>query len=229
MSQNLEHLHARIQADPRLSKLETLVRKHMQGDPAHDFPHVQRVALWTMRLGAGAFDDASAITAAYLHDWVNVPKDSPDRARASEFSAEAARALLLDLRFEPLKVGDICAAIRTHSFSRGEEPVSELGRCLQDADRLEALGALGVFRTIVTGVKMGAALVDWEDPWAERRALDDRKFSVDHFFTKLLKLGEGFKTVEGRAEAARRTEFLRAFLVALAEECGWEAGWLVIR
>ncbi len=226
-SDNLDQLQARIQADPRLARLESLVRERMRGDPAHDFSHVQRVALWTIRLGRGEFSEAAAVAAAFLHDWVNLPKDSPDRARASELSAEQARSILGGseggLGFAEPELTDICLAIRTHSYSRGEKPVSALGRCLQDADRLEALGALGVFRTLVTGVKMGASLVDWNDPWAEGRALDDRAFSVDHFFTKLLRLSTGFQTEAGREEAEKRAEFLWRFLEALAHECGWSS------
>ena len=75
---------------------------------------------------------------------------------------------------------------------------------MQDADRLEALGVIGTFRCIATGVRFGAQFFDAADPWAVNRPLDDKRFSVDHFFTKLLKLPETFQAVEGRAEAERR-------------------------
>ena len=56
------------------------------------------------------------------------------------------------------------------------------------------------------------------DPWAVNRPLDDKRFSIDHFFTKLLKLPETFQTAEGRAEANRRVAIMHALLAALGEE-----------
>ncbi len=151
---------------------------------------------------------------------MHVPKDHPDRARASERSAEFARTRLAALGFGPAAVEDAVEAIRDHAFSRGATPATALGRALQDADRLDALGAFGLYRVIATGVAMGGALYDADDPWAERRPLDDRAYSVDHFFTKLLRLPATMRTERGRAEALRRADTLRDFLRALGREIG---------
>ena len=161
-----------------------------------------------------------AVAAALLHDAVNPPKDSPKRARASERSAALARERLHALGFAPESVTRIADAIRDHSFSRGAVPATPLGCALQDADRLEALGAIGLLRCISTGVRMGGAWFEADDPWAEIRPLDDTRYSVDHFFTKLLKLPATMRTVAGRAEAERRAAFLRDFLSRLGEELG---------
>jgi uncharacterized protein len=182
--------------------------------------HLLRVALGTLRLGGATVDPREAIAAALLHDAVNPPKDSAERALASERSAEWARARLPALGFAPQAVARIAAAIRDHSFSRGAEPESPLGRALQDADRLEALGAIGLLRCISTGVRMDGAWFDADDPWAESRPLDDARYSVDHFFGKLLRLPGTMRTEAGRAEAERRAEFLRAFLAQLGQELG---------
>src|SRR5690606_38630238 len=103
---------------------------------------------------------------------------------------------------------------------RGATPRSDLGRALQDADRLESLGVLALFRTISTGVRMGARYFDGADPWAEERPLDDLRFTVDHFFTKILRLHETMQTAVGRAEAKRRTAVLERILDELAVELG---------
>lgn len=95
-----------------------------------------------------------------------------------------------------------------------------LGKALQDADRLEALGVIGAFRCIATGVRFDAAFFDANDPWAEDRSLDDKRYSVDHFFVKLFKLPATFQTEVGRAEAMRRVEIMRAMLAALGDEIG---------
>ena len=226
-------LLARIAEDPVLAALLAEARARDAAlavpDPAHDTAHLLRVALWTLRLGAaeaagagGAepLDPQEAVAAALLHDAVHVPKDSPDRARASELAAEFATHRLATLGFAPDAVVRIAAAVRDHSFSRGAVPADALGRALQDADRLEALGAIGWLRCIATGVRMQAEWFHADDPWAAARTLDDRRYSVDHLFTKLLGLPATMRTAAGRVEAERRAAFLRAFAAQLGDELG---------
>ncbi len=189
-------------------------------DPTHDTAHALRVARWTLALSGPDVDAREAVAAALLHDAVNPPKDSPERALASERSATLARERLPALGFAPEAVARIADAIRDHSFSRGAMPATPLGCALQDADRLEALGAIGLLRCISTGVRMGGAWFDPDDPWAESRPLDDARFSIDHFFTKLLRLAATTRTEAGRVEAERRTTFLREFVVRLGDELG---------
>lgn len=216
-------LLAAIAADPALSTLLDEARARDRGDdPTHDVDHALRVALGALRLGGARVDAREAIAAALLHDAVNPPKDSSERATASERSAALARERLPSAGFAPDAIERIADAIRDHSFSRGAAPDTALGRALQDADRLEALGAIGLLRCVSTGVTMGGAWFDGGDPFAEDRPLDDARFSVDHFFAKLLKLPATMRTDAGRAEAERRAAFLRAFLAQLAGELGRE-------
>jgi len=223
-----EAVWALIQEDQRLrglkrdveARLTDTVHGPVADDPAHDFAHFIRVALWTIKLSQGRADPVCAIAAALLHDIVNVPKNHPDRARASELSAEVARELLPKHGFTPAETDDICEAVRDHSFSRGAVPQRMLAKCLQDADRLEGLGSLGIFRLISTGVKMNAKYFDAEDPWARRRPLDDKSFSVDHFFTKLFKLPDLMNTQQGKQEALNRVALMKTFVEQLGEELG---------
>jgi len=215
----LSELRRLVEGDAGLEWLAREVKARLSDDPAHDYAHAERVALWALEL-APEVPARQVVAAALLHDIVNLPKDSPARAQASALSAEAARALLPDAGFEEAEIELIRDAILTHSFSRGETPRSELGRALQDADRLEALGVLGIFRVISTGAKMGARYFDASDPFATRRALDDRAYSVDHFFTKLLGLPATMQTEAGRREAELRAATLRQLLVELAREMG---------
>jgi uncharacterized protein len=220
-------LEARIAADPALAVLLDEARARDAAaaaaaapDPTHDTAHALRVAHWTLRLGGRDVDAREAIAAALLHDAVNPPKDSPERALSSERSAELARGRLAGLGFAPAAIERVADAIRDHSFSRGAVPATPLGRALQDADRLEALGAIGLLRCISTGVRMGGAWFHADDPWAETRPLDDTSYSMDHFFTKLLTLPATMRTDAGRAEAERRAAFLREFLAHLGGELG---------
>jgi uncharacterized protein len=207
-----------IAEDPALASIARDVAPRLAADPAHDLAHCERVALWTLRIGAGAVNPRLAIAAALLHDAVDVPKDSPLRARASEASAEHARAVLAEQDFSAEEIELVAGAIRDHSFSRGATPETALGKALQDADRLEALGAIGLARCLITGARMGAQPFEPSDPFARDRERDERRFSVDHFFTKLFTLPDKMQTEAGRAEAQRRVEILRQFLAALASE-----------
>ena len=215
-----EELLGWIRQNPQLSPLLNQVSGQSQEDSAHDLAHLRRVALWTIRIAGNAVPVEEAVAAALLHDLVNVPKNHPDRARASEFSAAAAKPILESSGFAPDATERICGAIRDHSFNRGAVPTTPLGKALQDADRLEAVGAIGLMRVFSTGARMGTRYFDPEDPWAKHRELDDKAFSVDHFFTKLLKLAPSFQTETGKTEARRRTEVLQRFLQDLGAEIG---------
>ncbi len=137
-------LKSYVAADRALSAIEARVCPRLGDDPGHDLAHARRVALWTLRLGGAAVDRREAVAAALLHDVVNLPKDHPERHLASERSAELARVWLAELGFEPEAVERVAGAVRDHSFSRGAVPETALGAALQDADRLEALGAIGI-------------------------------------------------------------------------------------
>jgi uncharacterized protein len=214
-------LLALLDREPRLGKVrDSLLQRAPEHDAAHDLAHLHRVALWAARILNQPEKTEAVIAAALLHDLVNVPKNHPDRARASEFSADEARPLLEAAGFTAPEVEEIALAIRQHSFSRGEKPASALGMALQDADRLEALGSIGIMRVYSTGVKMGARYFHEIDPWAKHREMDDSLFSLDHFFTKLLKLPDTMNTASGRSEALQRVKPMQAFLESLERELG---------
>ena len=191
------------------------------GDAAHDLEHVRRVVRTAMSLAVPEGADPDIVfAAAWLHDCVAVPKDSPDRSKASRFAAAAASEFLAAAGWESRQIPFIHHAIEAHSFSAGIEPITPDARVVQEADRLDALGAHGLARCIATGASMGTGLVHPTDPWAVNRALDDVKWSVDHFFAKLFKLPAMMRTAAGRAEADRRSEVLKVFLRELARERG---------
>ena len=214
----------------KVLELEKRARAIPPIDAGHDFSHIERVARACVNLysqeiellekrGITENEKQACLAVAYLHDCVPIPKDSPLRKESSRLASEKAREWLVELNWEPKsQIEMMVDAIRDHSFSAGRVPSSLLGKCLQDADRLEALGALGLYRTIATGVSMGTKLFDEIDPWAERRALDDRKFTLDHFFTKLLKLPASFQTLSARNEAQKRADYLQAFVEQLKSE-----------
>lgn len=220
MTNTLASLRARIEETPTLASILAIAKEKLDDDPGHDVEHALRVAHWTTKLAESPVDLRLVVAAALFHDLVNLPKDHPERAYASDRSAAAAAPILRTHGYTEDEITLVCNAIRDHSFSRGATPTTPLGRALQDADRLEALGVLGVFRTFSTGARMGARYFHTDDPWAEKRALDDLAYSVDHFSTKLLKLHRTLCTPLGREEAARRVARMEALLEGLGEELG---------
>lgn len=225
--ESIESLKQHIQADPDLRSLKAWVEDQLQnqGSAGHDLAHFLRVTLWTLKISSAEFesdavDAREAIAAALLHDIVNVPKNSPLRKEASRLCAEKAESILPSHGFSSQAIARICEAIRCHSFSRGEVPKTPLAKALQDADRLEALGSIGIMRCISVGTQMKTDFFHSADPWAKQRSLDDARFSIDHFFVKLLKLPETMTTRAGRTEALQRAETMKAFLKKLGEELG---------
>lgn len=182
-------------------------------DGAHDIGHVKRVVTLARQMGAeeGA-DLAVVVPAAWLHDCVSVAKNSPDRSKASWLAAEEAVAFLQRVGYPAEHWEAVHHAIWTHSFSLGKSPETLEAQVVQDADRLDAIGAVGIARCFLTGGSMGSAMFHGEDPFAEERALDDRAYAVDHFYLKLLTLKETLHTDAARREAQRRHDFMLAFL-----------------
>jgi uncharacterized protein len=189
--------------------------------PAHDDGHVRRVAALAARIAAaeGVRGDL-AEAAALLHELVHVPKSSPERARAGDLAAAAAAALLAEHRVAADDARVVVEAIRDHAFSKGAAPASRVAAVLQDADRLDALGAVGIARCFATTGELRRPLLHPDDPFCRGREPDDRQWALDHFFRKLLRLEAGLHTAAARALAGPRVATLRAFLDALAGELG---------
>ncbi|MDO1581637.1 HD domain-containing protein [Rhizobium oryzicola] len=194
--------------------LATLLLPHAADgdDGAHDLAHIVRVFHNALRIHAKEGGDAELLASAVLlHDCVAVEKNSPHRKQASRLAAEKATEVLLSLGWEKARVEAAAHAILTHSFSANIPPETLEAKILQDADRLDSLGAMGVARTFYIAGRMGSALYDAADPLAKHRDLDDKAFCLDHFPAKLLKLADGFQTETGRTLAAERHRRLEEF------------------
>lgn len=188
-------------------------------DGAHDRSHIQRVVANASHLaGLEGADTAVVIPAAWLHDCVVVPKDSPQRNQASRLAARAARDFLAAHDYPPALLPAIEHAIAAHSFSAGIEPQSLEAQVVQDADRLDAIGAIGIARCFALGGDLGTPFYDLEEPFPEQRLADDSAYVIDHFYVKLLRLAGSMRTEAGRAEAARRTAFMEGYLAQLRAE-----------
>ncbi len=189
------------------------------GDGSHDKSHLQRVWKNAAAIQAEDGGDAQVLFAAtILHDCVPTEKNSPLRAQASRLSADKAARVLSALDWPQAQIDAVAHAVAAHSFSAGIEPLTLEAKTLQDADRLDAIGMLGVARCFYVAGRMGSALYDPLDPHASERPLDDRRYALDHFRAKLLKLASGFRTDTGARLARVRHERLQRFLDEFADE-----------
>ncbi|MCC7055088.1 MAG: HD domain-containing protein [Gemmatimonadaceae bacterium] len=157
--------------------------------------------------------------AAWLHDCVHVAVTSPDRPRASVMAGDMAVTFLRDIGYGDVALlNRVHHAIAAHSFSARIAPLTAEARVVQDADRLDAIGAIGIARCLMLGGQMGRVLYDPADPFAEHRVASDAVSSLDHFYTKLLTLAGTMQTASGRREADRRTAVMQQWLDALRRE-----------
>lgn len=208
------------------NSITTWLRSNAEEDPAHDVDHLLRVwrtakalaAAEAERDGGPLPDMLVVLAAALLHDIVNVPKDHPDRSRASRLSADRAEEILRGMGFPEALIPATRHAIEAHSYSAGIQPLTVEAKLVQDADRLESLGAIGIARCFATSGLMKRALFHGEDPLAEGRPLDDLQYALDHFKAKLLLLPNTMQTLAGRERARERAAFLLSFQVQLLSE-----------
>ncbi len=191
-------------------------------DGSHDLTHIQRV--WRNALSLAATEPAAdtklLLAAVILHDCVAVEKDSPLRSQASRLSAERARELVAPLGWAASRVDALAHAISTHSFSAGLRPETLEARIMQDADRLDAIGAIGVARCFYIAGRLQSGLYSPDDPSAEARPLDDKRFALDHFKAKLFQVVDGFLTPAGQAMAAERARAMHDFVSTFLSEIG---------
>lgn len=188
-------------------------------DPAHDFLHFQRVVATAKRLAQiEKADPWIVVPAAWLHDYVIVPKSSPLRNQASQLSAQKAAEFLGSIGYPTQYLSGIQHAIAAHSFSAKINAETREAQVVQDADRLDGLGAIGIARCFATAGLLKRPFYSQQDPFCETRPPDDLKFTLDHFEAKLFRVAETLHTESAKAEGKKRVHEMRAFLNAMRSE-----------
>ncbi|MGK0366903.1 MAG: hypothetical protein ACI9QD_000033 [Thermoproteota archaeon] len=199
--------------------LEKIKKYYDNGDPSHDWLHIERVTALCESMAANLGADLRILLpAAYLHDVINIPKDSKLRSQASSLAATKAGEILVTEDFSKSEIERITQVILEHSFSANIKASSLESQILQDADKLDGMGAIGVMRWVTCGTKMKSSYYHAGDPWGSDRELDDRAYSLDHFEEKLLRLNERLNTNPGKLEGKKRLDFFNLFLAQLKTE-----------
>ena len=202
-----------------LDSIKQEVIKIMNNDPAHDFEHVMRVYHNAQKITKKEkANQKLVLAAALLHDIVSYPKSSKRSKFSSVDSAKKSKSILKKYTFSNEEISIICDAIEDHSFSQNRIPRTIEGKILQDADRLDALGAICIARVFATSGSLNRPFYKIDDPFCNGRKPDDNRWTIDHFFNKLLKLQSLMNTKSGKIEAKKRTKVLKIFLKQFKSE-----------
>lgn len=198
--------------------VDYLQTHHQTNDASHDLHHFKRVWRTAQRImqaeQALQPDPLIILTTAYFHDFISLPKNHPDAAQSSRLCAYKVSTLLQEdfPDFPEDKIPGVRHAIHAHSFSARVTPETPEAMILQDADRMEAIGAIGIARVFYTAGLLHKDLFEPTDPLATGRSLDDKQYALDHFQQKLLKLPALMNTVTGRAMAGDHAAYLKDFM-----------------
>lgn len=200
-----------------------LLKKEVQGlmdnDSAHDFAHIMRVYKNAQMIcKKERVNEKLVLSAVLLHDIISYPKFDKRSKLSSIQSAEKSKKILKKFNFNSEEIQIISDAIREHSFSQNKIPATIVGKILQDADRLDALGAIGIARVFTVGGSEKRPFYNVKDPFCKNRTPDDKIWTLDHFYKKLLKLESLMNTKSGKIEAKKRTKILNNFLNQLKNE-----------
>jgi uncharacterized protein len=201
--------------------VEEARRLYRGADSAHDFDHVLRVLRLAERIGEEEGADLSVVrAAALLHD-VGRASSTREDADHAEVGSRLAREVLAGA--PAASVEAVAEAIAAHRFRRGPEPVTIEARVLFDADKLDAIGAIGVARAYAHGGAQGQRLWASLEGMRAEGAPDtgdnpQRHTPVHEFAFKLSRLRERLYTDSGRRIAAERHDFMVAYFEVLDAE-----------
>ena len=202
-----------------IDSIKNEVEKLMDADSAHDFEHIMRVYKNAKKIcKTEKANQKLVLCAALLHDIVSYPKSDKRSKNSALESAKKAEKILKKYSFSDDEIHVISEAIKEHSFSQNKTPKTIEGKILQDSDRLDAIGAIGLARVFATGGSLKRPFYNLDDPFCKNRTPDDKVWTLDHFYKKLLKLESLMNTKSGKLEAKRRTIILKDYLKQLKQE-----------
>ena len=160
------------------------------------------------------------IPAALFHDLIVYPKDHINSYKSQKESANGAEKILYNINYySKEKIDKIKTCIMECSFNKGIVPEMLESKILQDADGLEATGAISIMRTYSSTGQMKRPFYNSEDPFCKNRTPETTPvYALDLFYVRLLKVADRMHTETAKRIAIRRTEFLKDFLKELEME-----------
>ncbi len=200
--------------------IELAKKKILENDSSHDIDHAFRVLSIAQTLAKDENADLEiVIPAAIFHDVICYPKNHKNRHNSSIESALFAKeALEKDKDYPSEKIDLVYQSIINCSFSKGTTVDFIEGKILQDADSLEATGAISIMRTFASAGSMNMSFYNTLDPFCVNRLPDNSKYALDLFYTRLLVIKDRLHTKAAKEIAEQRTAFLLLFLDQLKKE-----------
>lgn len=195
---------------------------YADADSVHDFDHILRVLALAERIARVEGADLDVVRAAtLLHDWGRGDADANGRDHAA-VAAARARAFLSVQKHPLAWIEAVVHAIAAHRFRAAPEPATLEARVLFDADKLDAIGAIGVARAFAFGgahqQRLWAPMADVDRARWEAEGDDRAHTPVHEFVVKLARIKERLYTDEGRAIAQERHRYMEAFYHRLDAE-----------
>lgn len=203
---------------------EKLIKEAMKvmddDDPSHDLEHALRVLRNAERISEVEGGDLSIIIpAALFHDSVNYPKNDPRSRYSAKESGELARGILEKFSFyDEGMISKVEIAILEHSYSGGIKPTMLESKIIQDADRLECLGAISIMRSFCSTGQMSRPFYNTKDPFCENREPDPGSYTVDLFYARYFSVLSRLNTDIAKEVAEKRIKFMYEFLDNLKDE-----------
>ena len=207
-----------------LVAIREFAKNVLEGDKTgHDWNHALRVEKNIHKIMPPGLDEAEleVIRAAcWLHDTID-----EKLAQNRQKSVSDIEELLVKNGATLAQIDEVLDIIQNLSYSKNLETKKELslaGQIVQDADRLDAIGAIGIGRAFYYGGSQGDAMYTDDVPRSLEKltASNYRKGSsvLNHFYEKLLLLESQMNTEAGKFEAKKRTNFMKEYLEQLARE-----------
>ncbi len=201
-------------------KFEETLSGYTPTDPSHAHCHFKRV--WKIASEISKHEQSVdllvVLAGCYFHDFGSLPKNHQHKNKASTISAEKSVSFLKDLNFPEQKLSGVFHAIEAHSYSGGIPPQTIEAKIVQDADRIEGMGAIGIARIFTVGGDIGSLPFHSSDPLAKNREIDDSRYALDHILKKQFMLKNSLLTQGGRVLGERRSAFMHSYIDQLLTE-----------
>jgi len=184
----------------------------------HDKSHVKRVYKLALRIAKEEGADLDVVKAAVLlHDVARALEDEGKIEDHALESAKMARKVLKEVNFPKEKIAEVLQCIEMHRFKKGMKAESLEAKILQDADRLDIIGAIGIARVFTRGGWSNQPIHDPTIPPKEK--YDGKSLTaVNHIYEKNLKVKDTINTKTARRIAEERHRFVEQFLDRLLKE-----------
>jgi uncharacterized protein len=185
-------------------EIDTFARSVLEseGQGAHTYDHTRRVLALSMKIGQETGANKRILGAASLLHDIGRPNEQKTGESHSISSGRMSKEFLKSIGYSDDEIEEVVSAIRTHRFSEGVKPTSLEGRILSDADKIDAIGAVGVFRAIAQAS-------------VSNKGIDG---FLQHADEKLLRLKDLLYTEAAKDIAIERHTFLESFVTRLRNE-----------